>query len=174
MDKELDHKNTILLVLLGNSPPVITEAAYIAARKYEYSGTLKVVTTATSRDLADRSEVGDQLDRLNHDLHQTDNTLYPEKITWSWDGKYHIPVSVTACGKKREVDDINDDEKHEIFTNFLLNLLRDEKQKGKRVIACVAGGRKNMSVDLLTCMSWSADESDHLFHIILTDEEKEF
>ena len=153
---------TVLLVLCGRTPAVVTETVWALVERGDLPDEIIVLTTETGREDLIKAlfEQGIWL-RLR-------NRLNPPAAKLRFgNSQYHIRL-VAQPSRQRDSADIRQADEASEFGDFVLNVLREyTENQDTRVVFSVAGGRKSMTAVALQCMSLLARPRDRACHVLV-------
>jgi CRISPR-associated protein (TIGR02584 family) len=167
---------TVLVAVTGLASPIFTELLWALADAGDFPDRIVVVSTKEGRK--------DIVEKLF--TPQGPGEQFPGRIVWEvlleeLEGKLRCPVprSVREWGPEQKselivagatTEDVRDAKRAAAFGNVLFDTIARYKQQGWRVVACMAGGRKQMEYTLYGCMSLLATDGDRLVTVTITPE----
>ncbi len=166
-------KRNILLCVAGATPQIITETLWALKEKGERVDEIRVITTTTGRDkcikllldetegkfhcfLRDFPEVG-EIKFDEHKFYVLNNKMtgLPSEFDWEED----------------RLQDILDDKDNSKAANQICEIVRQiTENEDVQIHASVAGGRKTMSLYLMTAMQLFGRKDDEMSHVLVSPE----
>ncbi len=159
--KEPKKSKVILLAVTGSSPQVITETLYgIYTKNLDWPTELHIITTTLGAEKARKSLIDEN--QINNLLN--DYTL-PE-LKFNNDNIHIIP---DANGN--DVEDARNEADHEALADYITRKVAHfTVDKGCKIHASIAGGRKTMTFFLGYAMSMFSRPWDQLSHVLISQE----
>jgi CRISPR-associated protein (TIGR02584 family) len=162
-----EHKQPILLAVLGTSPAILTEAFYFYARRSPQRTVfteIHALATKKARDLCiaallegKRGKQG-QFDRLLQCLR-----IPRSKVTFNENTLYLLHGQ-----EGQPLDDVRDSRDSTAIADQICAKVRELcSRKGTALYATIAGGRKTMGVYLAMALQLYARPQDRLFHVLI-------
>lgn len=165
---ESSGKRTILVVGMGTSPAVLTNAVWALAHAPKPVVPDEVVVLITKngkgmlkRELIENGVWNEMLAELKREKIDIAGRLVF--------GETSIRSIPDACGN--ELDDLRTGEDNLRAADFMLSQLRQyTEDSGIELHVSIAGGRKSMSALLFSCMTLLGREQDKVYHVLLPTE----
>ncbi len=179
-------KRNILLCVAGGTPAIITETLWALQKKGEPVDEIYVITTKEGRDkiLFGKSSFKTEPDESLLDSEQgrfyrfqRDFPGYAHNIKFqSPESFYILTKKETGIPSPRDnaaewLDDILTDDENEKIANQICEIVRDLcADENVRIHASIAGGRKTMSLYLMTAMQLFGRNWDSMSHVLVSKE----
>lgn len=166
-------KRNILLCVAGATPQIITETLWALMKKGERVDEIRVITTTTGRDKCIKlllAETEGKFYRFLRDFPAAGDIKFDER-------KFYV-LNNKATGMPSEFDweedrlrDILDDTDNGKAANQICEIVRQiTENEDVRIHASVAGGRKTMSLYLMTAMQLFGRKDDEMSHVLVSPE----
>lgn len=181
---EEENKRNILLCVAGGTPAIITETLWALKERGDRVHEIRVITTLEGRDkiltgkISGRGAVDESL--LDKERGQFFKFLrdYPEvgEITFDENRLYILTTKQTGVPSPRDDDqerlsDILTDDDNEKAANQICEIVRElTSDENVRIHASIAGGRKTMSLYLMTAMQLFGRHDDKMSHVLVSKE----
>lgn len=183
-------KRNILLCVAGGTPQIITETLWALKEKGERVDEIRVITTSEGRRkilegiFVDekgnvRGAADESLLDADHGQFYKFQTAFPEyakQIKFDETGLYVLTTKRTGVPNPRDAEDvwlqdILTDEENEKIANQICEIVRElAADENIRIHASIAGGRKTMSLYLMTAMQLFGKNDDAVSHVLVSKE----
>ena len=179
-------KRNILLCVAGGTPAIITETLWSLKEKGETVDEIRVITTKEGREkmltgfLNGRGATDESLLDKEKGRFYTFQKDFPE---FAQNIKFQSPESFYILTKKETgvpnprdneadwLDDILTDEDNEKIANQICEIVRELcAEENTKIHASIAGGRKTMSLYLMTAMQLFGRNWDSMSHVLVSKE----
>jgi len=166
-------KRNILLCVAGATPQIITETLWALMKKGERIDEVRVITTTTGRDQCIKLLLDETEGKFYRFLRD-----FPEAGDIKFDERKFYVLNNKATGMPSEFDweedrlrDILDDTDNGKAANQICEIVRQiTENEDVRIHASVAGGRKTMSLYLMTAMQLFGRKDDKMSHVLVSPE----
>lgn len=166
-------KRNILLCVAGATPQIITETLWALMKKGERVDEVRVITTTTGRDKCIKLLLDETEGKFYRFLRD-----FPEAGDIKFDERKFYVLNNKATGMPSEFDweedrlrDILDDTDNGKAANQICEIVRQiTENEDVRIHASVAGGRKTMSLYLMTAMQLFGRKDDKMSHVLVSPE----
>ncbi len=160
----------LLVVVVGLTPQVITEALYALTQVRKPPVTLSeiaVITTRPGRDLIEATLLKPRVGRFH--TFCRDYGIPPGSIRFDARSLLVVPGP-----DGRPLEDIRTAEESTALADFIVGFIRDLTRDPRvRLYGSIAGGRKTMGVDLALAFQLYGRPGDTLFHVLVWPPELE-
>lgn len=183
-------KRNILLCVAGGTPQIITETLWALKEKGERVDEIRVITTSEGRRKMlegviadDKGAVRDAADESLLDekdgqffKFQREFPEYAANIKFDENCFYILTTKTGGVPSPRDdrkiwLKDILTDEDNEKIANQICEIVRElAADENIRIHASIAGGRKTMSLYLMTAMQLFAKNDDAMSHVLVSKE----
>ncbi len=179
-------KRNILLCVAGGTPAIITETLWALKEKDERVDEIYVITTKEGRDkiLFGKSSFKTEPDESLLDKERGRFYRFQEHFSeYAQNIRFQAPENFYILTKKETgipsprdneadwLDDILTDEDNEKIANQICEIVRDLcANEDVRIHASIAGGRKTMSLYLMTAMQLFGRNWDSMSHVLVSKE----
>lgn len=182
----MEVKRNILLCVAGGTPAIITETLWALMQKGEAVDEIRVITTREGREklltgkLNGRGAPDESLLDAEHGKFYKFQKDYPEyagNIRFDKNvSLYILTQKQTGVPNPRDIediwlDDILTDADNAKIANQICEIVREmSADENVRIHASIAGGRKTMSLYLMTAMQLFGREDDVMSHVLVSKE----
>ena len=186
----IEQKKNILLCVAGGTPQIITETLWALKEKSDRVDEIRVITTSEGRRkilegiiIDEKGNVRGALDESLLDKEhgqfyrfQRDFPEYAGKIKFDEKCLYILTTRTKGVPNPRDneniwLQDILTDEENEKIANQICEIVRElAADENNRIHASIAGGRKTMSLYLMTAMQLFGKNDDAMSHVLVSKE----
>jgi len=148
----MNDKKNILVIIVGKTPQIVTEAFYILGiRKKILISNIFVLTTTEYKEFIEHSTI-EKVKEISNKY----------KIIEPIYDKNHILAAAEEEGYNKN----KEGELKFTTTNLILNFISEYTEKDVNIHCVLSGGRKTMSCDGMLAMTLFGREEDKLYHIV--------
>lgn len=180
----MEEPKHILLCVAGGTPAIITETLWALKERKERIDEIRVITTKEGREKILTGKIngrgaGDE-SLLDKDHGQFGKFLrdFPEAGEIKFDANLLYLLTTKSSGvpnprddDQERLQDILTDQDNEKAANQICEIVRElTAEKNVRIHASIAGGRKTMSLYLMTAMQLFGRNDDTMSHVLVSKE----